>query len=49
MADMLILFGVSFNNLQGRKQHVHELTLPCVWGAGLTKNQSPLYGLPTPT
>jgi hypothetical protein len=24
-----------FNNLQARKQHVHELTLPCVCGAGL--------------
>ena len=34
-ADMLILIGVTFNNLQERKQHVHELTLPCLRGAWL--------------
>ena len=34
-ADMLILIGVTFNNLQERKQHVYELTLPCIWGAWL--------------
>ena len=30
-----ILIGVTFNNLQERKQHVYELTLPCIWGAWL--------------
>ena len=34
-ADMLILIGVTYNNLQERKQHVHELTLPCIRGAWL--------------
>ncbi len=34
-ADMLILIGVTFNNLQERKQHVYELTLPCIRGAWL--------------
>jgi hypothetical protein len=34
-ADMLILIGVTFNNLQERDQHVHELTLPCVRGSRL--------------
>ena len=34
-ADMLILIGVTSNNLQERDQHVHEFTLPCVRGSGL--------------
>jgi hypothetical protein len=34
-ADMLILIGVTFNNLQERVQHVHEFTLPCVRGSRL--------------
>jgi hypothetical protein len=34
-ADMLILIGVTFNKLQERYQHVHEFTLPCVWGSRL--------------
>ncbi len=34
-ADMLILIGVTSNNLQERDQHVHEHTLPCLWSSRL--------------
>jgi hypothetical protein len=34
-ADMLILIGVTSNHLQERDQHLHELTLPCLWGSRL--------------
>ena len=34
-ADMLVLIGVTFNKFQERDQHVHEFTLPCIWGSRL--------------
>jgi hypothetical protein len=39
MVDMLILSGVVFKDFRRRNQHVHEFTLPWVWGSGLPSRE----------
>jgi len=41
---MLILSGVLATDFRRRKQHVHEVTLPCVWGSRLRVREDGVCG-----